>query len=167
VRESGRWHLTDLQLFLVVLTIVAALFVAAAVVLVALPWPGLGRRLLLLAANLAFLWSFDPLAPGIFLAVSLLGWLAARRAAAGASLGELLLLGAPLLVPLFLPKLPGLSGGATAASGAEARIAAAGFAPPVQIIGPAMPGTLGAQSTLVILVNFRDAPTQPFSASTA
>ena len=46
-------------------------------------------------------------------------------------------------------------------------LAAAGFAPPVQIIGPAMPGTLGAQSTLVILVNFRDAPTQPFSASTA
>jgi len=29
VRENGRWHLTDLQLFLVVLTIVAALFVAA------------------------------------------------------------------------------------------------------------------------------------------
>jgi catechol 2,3-dioxygenase-like lactoylglutathione lyase family enzyme len=29
VRENGRWHLTDLQLFLVVLTIVAALFVGA------------------------------------------------------------------------------------------------------------------------------------------
>ena len=91
----------------------AALFVAAAVVLVALPWPGPVRRLLLLAANFAFLWSFDPLAPAIFLAVSLLGWFAARRAAAGASVLELVLIGAPLLVPLFLPKLPGLGGAAT------------------------------------------------------
>ena len=89
----------------------AALFVGAAIVLVALPWPGPGRRLLLLLANFAFLWAFDPLAPAIFLAVSLLGWHAARRAAAGARLGELLLLGAPLLLPLFLPKLPGLMGG--------------------------------------------------------
>lgn len=98
----------------------AALFVGAAVVLVALPWPGPGRRLLLLAANFAFLWAFDPLAPAIFLGVSLLGWLAAKRAAAGARLGELLLLGAPLLVPLFLPKLPGLGGGGAAADGGAA-----------------------------------------------
>ncbi|HZM00369.1 MAG TPA: hypothetical protein VFD43_08970, partial [Planctomycetota bacterium] len=79
----------------------AALFVAAAALLVALPWPGPGRRLLLLAANVAFLWSFDPLAPALFLGVSLLGWFAARRAASGARVGELLLLGAPLLLPLF------------------------------------------------------------------
>jgi len=102
----------------------AALFVGAAIVLVALPWPGPGRRLLLLAANFAFLWAFDPLAPAIFLAVSLLGWFAARRAAAGASLGQLLLLGAPLLVPLFLPKLPGLAGGGAAADGSAAQGAA-------------------------------------------
>lgn len=98
----------------------SALFVGAAVALIALPWPGPGRRLLLLAANFAFLWAFDPLAPAIFLGVSLLGWLAAKRAAAGARLGELLLLGAPLLVPLFLPKLPGLAGGGAAADGGAA-----------------------------------------------
>lgn len=101
----------------------AALFVGAAVVLVALPWPGPGRRLLLLLANFAFLWAFDPFAPAIFLAVSLLGWLAARRAAAGASVGELLLLGTPLLLPLFLPKLPGLAGGAAADGGAAGGMA--------------------------------------------
>jgi len=52
----------------------------------------------------------------------------------------------------------------------QAIVLAAGATPtqPVQIIGPvAVPGTTGAQSTLAILVNFSDAPTQPFSAATA
>ena len=117
----------------------AALFVGAAVALVALPWPGPGRRLLLLLANFAFLWSFDPLAPAIFLAVSLLGWFAARRAAAGASLGELLLLGAPLLLPLFLPKLPGLFGGE---AGAGAGGGAAGGV--ANVVGARMAMFIGA-----------------------
>ena len=40
--------------------------------------------------------------------------------------------------------------------------------PPVQALGgSASPRTLGAQSTLAILVNFSDAPTQPFTAATA
>jgi len=106
----------------------AALFVGAAILLVALPWPGPGRRLLLLLANAAFLWSFDPLAPAIFLAVSLLGWFAARRAAAGAGLGELLALGAPLLVPLFLPKLPGIAGGGGGAEGGVTNVVGARMA---------------------------------------
>ena len=117
----------------------AALFVGAAVVLVAVPWPGLGRRLLLLAANLAFLWAFDPLAPAIFLAVSLLGWFAARRAAAGASVGELILLGAPLLLPLFLPKLPWLGGG-----GAAADAEAAGASGVSNVVGARMAMFIGA-----------------------
>lgn len=119
----------------------AALFVGAAIVLVALPWPGPGRRLLLLAANFAFLWAFDPLAPAIFLAVSLLGWFAARRAAAGAGLGELLLIGAPLLVPLFLPKLPGLAGGGAAEGAAGAASAAGGVA---NVVGARMAMFIGA-----------------------
>jgi D-alanyl-lipoteichoic acid acyltransferase DltB (MBOAT superfamily) len=117
----------------------AALFVGAAVVLVAVPWPGPGRRLLLLAANLAFLWAFDPLAPAIFVAVSLLGWFAARRAAAGASVGELILLGAPLLLPLFLPKLPWLGGG-----GAAADAEAAGASGVSNVVGARMAMFIGA-----------------------
>ena len=50
----------------------------------------------------------------------------------------------------------------------NAIVLAAGATQPVQVVGlAAVPGTTGEQSTLAILVNFRDAPTQPFSVATA
>lgn len=87
-----------------------AAFVAGTALAVALPLPARGRRALLLAANAAFLWLFDPLAPALFLATSLLGYGAARLAARGAGASTLLLACLPLAVPLFLPKLPMLGG---------------------------------------------------------
>ncbi len=45
-------------------------------------------------------------------------------------------------------------------------LAAGSITPAVQMIG-GVPGTLGAQKTLTILVNFRDAPTQPFTVAYA
>jgi alginate O-acetyltransferase complex protein AlgI len=88
----------------------ALLFLAGCLAAVALPLPAAARRALLLAFNLAFLWSFHPLAPALFLGVSALGLLGCRLAARGAPAALLVLLGLPLLVPLFLPKLPGLTG---------------------------------------------------------
>lgn len=87
----------------------AALFTLAVVVGVALA-PGLGlRRALLLLANGAFLYLFDPLAPLVFTATSLVGYGAARLAAGGAPTALVWITSAPLLVPLFLPKLSGLA----------------------------------------------------------
>lgn len=103
------------------ISVEAVLFVGAVVLALLLPLPTVARRTLLLLANGAFLWLFHPLAPVLFLAVSLLGFHAARIAAAGAGRVRLLLTSAPLLAPLFLPKLAwfsGLSGsGAAAAAG--------------------------------------------------
>ena len=72
------------------------------------------QRAALLAANGAFLYLFDPLAPVVFLATSLLGFGAAKLAAKGVGRGVLWLTAAPLLVPLFLPKLSMLHGGGDA-----------------------------------------------------
>ncbi|HVS20007.1 MAG TPA: hypothetical protein VMT18_15485, partial [Planctomycetota bacterium] len=81
----------------------AAAFTLAAVLLIALaPGPGL-RRSLLLAANGAFLYLFDPLAPLVFTATSLVGYGAARLAASGAHRARVWIASAPLVVPLFLP----------------------------------------------------------------
>jgi len=89
----------------------AALFLLGAALAVALPLPQVARRSALLGFNLAFLWTFDPLAPVLVLGVSALGLLGCRLAARGAPTAVLLLLGLPFLVPLFLPKLPALAGG--------------------------------------------------------
>ena len=88
----------------------AALFLAAAAVGVALPLPRTARKALLVAFNLGFLALFHPLAPALFLGVTALGILGCRLAARGAGNALLGLLALPLLVPLFLPKLPGFSG---------------------------------------------------------
>jgi alginate O-acetyltransferase complex protein AlgI len=105
------------------ISVEAVLFVGAVVLALLLPLPATARRTLLLLANGAFLYLFHPLAPVLFLAVSLLGWYAARLAAGGASRARVVITSAPLLLPLFLPKLSwfsGLSGsGAAAAAGAE------------------------------------------------
>ena len=83
----------------------AAWFTLIAVLGVALaPTQGL-RRALLLVANAAFLYLFDPLAPLVFTATALVGYGAARLAARGAPRALVVLASAPLLVPLFLPKL--------------------------------------------------------------
>jgi len=84
----------------------AAVFLVAAALAVALPLPKIARRVALLGFNLGFLWSFDPLAPVLFLGISALGLVGCRLAARGAPAGVLALLGLPFLVPLFLPKLP-------------------------------------------------------------
>ena len=119
----------------------AVLFVGAAVLAVALPVPMGARRVLLLGANAAFLYLFHPLAPLVFLAVSLLGFGVARMAAAGAATPLLVLAGAPLLLPLFLPKLALFSG----ASGSIAGAAAAGEAAGVgNVVGARMAYFIGA-----------------------
>ena len=89
----------------------ALLFLAGCAAAVALPLPAPGRRALLLGFNLAFLWTFHPLAPALFLGVSALGLLGCRLAARGAPTAALVAFGLPLLVPLFLPKLPAFAGG--------------------------------------------------------
>ena len=81
-----------------------AFLVAGAGLVAALP-AGRPRQAALLAWNTLFLASFDPLAPLIFAATSLVGFGAARLAAGGAGRWVVGLALAPLLVPLFLPKL--------------------------------------------------------------
>ena len=50
----------------------------------------------------------------------------------------------------------------------RAIVLATGPTQPVQVLAAAaLPGTIGTQNTLAILVNFSDAPTQPFTAATA
>ncbi len=96
----------------------AALFVAAVVLALALPLPSSAKRALLLTANFAFLWFFDPLAPVLFLATALLAFGVAMLAAKGVrglALGGLCV---PLLVPLFLPKLAFFAGAGAGAAGA-------------------------------------------------
>ncbi len=90
----------------------ALLFAAAAAGALLLPLPAPARRGLLLLFNAAFLYLFHPFAPLLFLAASSLAFAAARLAARGASLPLLCLVAAPLLLPLFLPKLPLLAGAA-------------------------------------------------------
>lgn len=94
-----------------------ALFLGLALALTRLPLGERARRLVLLAFNLAFLASFHPLAPLFFLATSLLAWFAASQGQRGG--GSLLFyaLLAPLLLPLFVPKL-GLFAGAAEADAA-------------------------------------------------
>lgn len=89
----------------------ALLFVAAVIVVLALPQPAVSRRALLLLANAAFLYLFDPAAPLLFLGVSLVAFFVARLAARGVKGVTLFFLCVPLLVPLFLPKLPMFTGG--------------------------------------------------------
>ena len=86
-------------------SLTSLVFIAAAALLCALPLPALVRRAILLAANGWFLWTFDPLAPAVFLVSSLVGFGAAKVAARGASGWTFAACAAPLLVPLFLPKL--------------------------------------------------------------
>jgi alginate O-acetyltransferase complex protein AlgI len=106
-----------------------AAFVAGVALALALPLPGPAKRALLLAANGAFLWFFDPLAPLLFLATSLLGYGAARLAARGAGAFTLALTCLPLAVPLFLPKLPYFGGsGAADAAGNVANVVGARMA---------------------------------------
>jgi len=96
----------------------AALFVAAVVLALALPLPSVAKRTLLLVANAAFLWFFDPLAPVLFLGTALLAYGIAKLAARGVhgvALGALCL---PLLLPLFLPKLSFFAGADSAVAGA-------------------------------------------------
>lgn len=108
------------------LSVHAVLFIAAAAVAAAMPLPLVARKALLLIANAAFLWTFHPLAPVVFLATSLLGFVAARLGAAGASPAVFALGAAPLLVPLFLPKLGWLwsaAGGSEVANAVGSRAA--------------------------------------------
>jgi D-alanyl-lipoteichoic acid acyltransferase DltB (MBOAT superfamily) len=122
-----------------------AAFVAAVALAVALPLPAPAKRALLLAANGAFLWFFDPLAPLLFLATSLVGYGAARLAARGAGAFTLLLTCLPLALPLFLPKLP-MFGGAAAvdATGAAAGAAAAAAGDVANVVGARMAMFIGA-----------------------
>ncbi|HKX45096.1 MAG TPA: MBOAT family O-acyltransferase [Planctomycetota bacterium] len=83
----------------------ALLFLGAVVALLRLPLPFAARRAVLLAFNVAFLASFDPLAPALFLATAAYAFALARRAERGLTGWRLHLACAPLLVPLFLPKL--------------------------------------------------------------
>lgn len=86
----------------------AAFLVLGAALVAALPRQALGgtlRRAALLCWNVGFLWTYDPLAPLLFTLTALCGFGAARLAAGGASKGLVSLAAAPLLLPLFLPKL--------------------------------------------------------------
>jgi alginate O-acetyltransferase complex protein AlgI len=94
-----------------------ALFLGLALALTRLPLGERPRRAVLLAFNLAFLGSFDPLAPLFFLATSLLAWFAARQGQRGAPAALFYGLLLPLLLPLFVPKL-GLFGAAGEADAA-------------------------------------------------
>jgi alginate O-acetyltransferase complex protein AlgI len=96
----------------------ALLFTSLVVGLVCLVRVPAARRATLLAANAAFLYLFDPLAPAVFLATSLLAYAAARLAAGGAHRAVVWLAALPLLVPLVLPKLAAFAGerGATGGS---------------------------------------------------
>jgi alginate O-acetyltransferase complex protein AlgI len=87
------------------ISLTACAFVAAALAATALPPSPIWRRAALLVFNLAFLASFHPLAPLVFAAAALLGFAAARRAASGAALPLVVLLCAPLVLLLFVPKL--------------------------------------------------------------
>lgn len=86
------------------LTVTAALFVLAVVLLLRLPLALSLRRLLLLAGNAVFLGTFHLLAPAVLLLTTLLGYLAARLAARGARAPLLIGCALPLVVLLFLPK---------------------------------------------------------------
>jgi alginate O-acetyltransferase complex protein AlgI len=102
------------------------IFIAAAVVLCAMPLPSLLKRLVLLVANVAFLASFDPLAPALFAATSVVGFGAAKVAARGGGSVAFAACLAPMLVPLFLPKLGwlfDLSGGDVVGNAVGARAA--------------------------------------------
>lgn len=87
------------------ISVEAALLVAGTALLLALPLPAAAKKVLLLAANVLFLASFHWLAPVLFLVTSLLGYGGIRLAVRGAGAAALALACAPLLVPLFLPKL--------------------------------------------------------------
>jgi D-alanyl-lipoteichoic acid acyltransferase DltB (MBOAT superfamily) len=95
----------------------AAALTAIAVVSCALAQRTEQRRACLLAVNVLFLASFSAWAPLVCAGTSLVAWGAARLAARGARRGWVVLASAPLLAPLFLPKLPWFSGG-----GAEGEI---------------------------------------------
>lgn len=100
------------------------IFLAAAILACALPLPTKLRRGVLLLFNGYFLFTFDPLAPALFLITSLVGYSAAKIGARGGSTASLALCLAPLAVPLFLPKLGwllDLSGGATVGNAVGAR----------------------------------------------
>lgn len=102
------------------------IFLAAALLACALPLPTRLRRALLLGFNAYFLYTFDPLAPVLFLATSVAGFGAAKIGARGGSTASLALCLTPLLIPLFLPKLDwllDLSGGATVGNAVGARAA--------------------------------------------
>ncbi|MGQ0552882.1 MAG: MBOAT family O-acyltransferase [Planctomycetota bacterium] len=97
------------------ITLEVAGFVLAAALLCALPLPFAVRRLILLAANAVFLAWFHPLAPLVFLVTSLWAHVAATQAARAPQGGRgsvrVALLCLPLLLPLFLPKIPFLADG--------------------------------------------------------
>ncbi len=99
----------------------AAAFLAAAVVLLALPTGRTIRLALLVAANLGFLGLCDRLAPAVFLAVSLAAFGLAHLGARGLGSFSFGLLALPIAALLFVPKT-GLLG---SAPGAESL---AGFA---------------------------------------
>lgn len=90
----------------------SALLVLAAAGLVALARTSGQRHGLLLLLNGVVLAALHPLAPVVFLATSLVAWQAARLAARGAPAIAVWSAAAPLLVPLFLPKVGWLGGGA-------------------------------------------------------
>ena len=87
------------------LSLQAVFFVVGTAVLLRLPMPTSARRVLLLAANGAFLFLFHPLAPLVCLAASLIGFGAAKLAARGAGKAALAVCAIPLVALLFAPKL--------------------------------------------------------------
>jgi alginate O-acetyltransferase complex protein AlgI len=93
-----------------------AVVAAMVVVLVALSRSAGEQRGYLLAGNLAILSGFGGsyAALLVFAATSLVAWGAARLAVRGVHGAWVALASAPLLVPLFLPKLPWFTGGAGA-----------------------------------------------------
>src|SRR6187402_1563704 len=90
----------------------SALLTLVAAGLLALSRTTVERHELLLLLNYFVLSVLHPLAPLVFLATSLVAWWAARLAAGGAHRAVVWSVSAPLLVPLFLPKLGWLSGAA-------------------------------------------------------
>lgn len=105
---------------------ISLIFIVAAAIACALPLPTPLRRLVLLLANCFFLFTFDPMAPALFAGASVVGFIAARLAAKGASSAVFGLCLAPLAIPLFLPKLGWLfdmSSGATVGNAVGARAA--------------------------------------------
>ncbi|MEZ5979786.1 MAG: MBOAT family O-acyltransferase [Planctomycetota bacterium] len=80
-------------------------FLAAVFAVLRLPVSFAIRRWALFVFNLGFLATFDPLAPAIFLATSSFAYALARWSVTGPPSWKLWAAGAPLLLPLFLPKL--------------------------------------------------------------